>query len=95
MHHVRQSTLQHILQGLNDGWMIATQGEHTKATEQIEILLLFVIVEIGAFRPGVDPVIAYGFQYPNHLGVQVLFVQFKILPAVLAQQIGYGECSHG
>ena len=88
LHHVGQLAGQHILQGLNHRRMVTPQGIDAEATEQIQILVALIIVEIRALGASIDPVITNGLEHAYHLRIEMLLVQGEILAGVFLQQIG-------
>ena len=67
LHEIGKLGVEHPLECLPHRRMVASEREHSPATEQVQILLALRVVKILSASALVLPVKAHGAQHPHHL----------------------------
>ncbi len=80
LHHVRKIHVENVANCLRHLRMIASDGKHAKATQQIKIAVAFLVPEILALGLGVDDVEPDRAKHLHQRRVDVLLMQLVIFP---------------
>ncbi len=78
LHHVRKIEIEHVANRFLHHGMVPPDVENAVAAEEIEIRLVIHVVEISAFRAGIDFVEPDDALGRNQGAVQMPLVQFVI-----------------
>ncbi len=75
--------------------MVTPDIEDAVAAEEVEVVFAVEVVEVGAFRPGIDLVEADGALNLNERAVDVLVVQVVVLAQAGEDCVFQIEFGHG